>query len=65
MIKELVTQIRSERKWYAITDDEKDRVWLINTSNRILKGTAKKNTIEKFLSKFGYSIEFKTIINKK
>lgn len=61
-IKQAVEQIIKENKWYAVSEDEKTQIWLMTTAPRILKGTSKKETIEKFLKHFGY--EIKTNVTK-
>ena len=61
-IKQAVEQITKENKWYAVSEDESTQIWLMITAPRILRGTSKKQTIEKFLKYFGY--EIKTNVTK-
>ena len=61
-IKEVINQITSVPKWYALDSDDKLQVWLINTARRIKNGTSKRKTTEKFLKYFGY--EIKTNVTK-
>ncbi len=61
-VKEAVEEITSKFKWWATSCDKKDHDWNRITARNILRGTAKKKTIETFLNKFGY--EIKTNVTK-
>ena len=60
-IEQLVRQVTSTPKWYAVTDNQSEQLWLIKNRTRILDGTAKHPTAVKFFAKLGYklSIEYK------
>lgn len=60
-IKEALEEITRKNKWFAISQDENEQLWLITTAKRIKNGTSKQQTISKFLNKFGYEIKTNVI----
>lgn len=60
-VKEAVEEITSKFKWWATSCDKIDHDWNRITARNILRGTAKKKTIETFLNKFGYEIKTNVI----
>lgn len=51
---EALQSIIQADKWYKISEDETNCTYVRVTALRILNGTAKPKTIEKFFAKFGY-----------
>jgi len=60
-IEQLVRQVTSTPKWYAVTENQLEQKWLVNIKWRLINGTAKHPTAVKFFAKLGYklSIEYK------
>lgn len=59
-IKEALTEIRSQPKWYFVSDGKggiRQATHLIQTAQRIEDGRAKPETVRKFLAQFGYELE--------
>lgn len=58
-IKEALTEIRSQKGWYKIMDDEgnlKYHTDLINTAQRIEDNRCKPETVKAFFERFGYRV---------
>lgn len=61
-IKELLRQVTSTPKWYAIREDGQST--LRYTAMRIRQGKCKIETIREFFRMFGYEIEIDLKVNK-
>lgn len=55
-IKELLKEVTSEYKWYAVSPDQSEQTRLRVTALRILKGGCKPETIQEFFGKFGRDV---------
>jgi len=63
-IKEALDKIKSEPKWYLISDNKGTVKNLVNISKRIEDGTAKPSTIKEFFSYYGYDVVVKIEFEK-
>lgn len=55
-IKELLKEVTSEYKWYAVSPDQSEQNRLKVTANRIASGTVRETTMREFFALFGYRI---------